>query len=286
MRRFLIPAVFAAALGAFGLPARPAVALDRPWIGDVFFYWYTWDYDRELGGWMQGVHNTPLGGYYDSRTLADNRRSLWLASEWGMTHHFMDYWTPDWKGEGGRMREAIVMEAAESLRKAGYDVWMSYYQDGQNFEMAEFSKNVSEKRDVHQWLSDFARSPVWPKIDGQPLQLVYARNGSPKVTLDHPGFRRFLKARYGDAAALNRAWKTGYRDFDEIEMSTTARGHLRADSIAYQFDVWQREWRKLDGLVKEQFGLPGMRASFDVGYGPFLDFGFGEFARVLGGPHS
>ena len=39
------------------------------------------------------------------------------------------------------------MRAAESLRQAGYDIWMSYYQDGENFEMREFSKNVAEKRD-------------------------------------------------------------------------------------------------------------------------------------------
>jgi len=266
--------------------APPAAALDRPWISDVFFYWYTWDYDKELGGWMGGVHNTPLDGYYDSRTLRDNRRSLWQASEWGLTHHFMDYWSPDWKGEGGEMREATVMRAAESLRNEGYDIWMAYYQDGQNFEMREFSKNVSEKRDVHQWLRDFARSPVWPKIDGQPLQLVYARNGAPKTTLDQPGFRAFLKQRYGDVAALNKAWNTSYGDFDQIQMSFGGRGHQRATSIAYQFQIWQREWQKLNGLVQDEFKLPGMRASFDVGYAPFMDFGYGEFARVLGGPHS
>jgi len=277
----LIAALLLASSGA-----PPAAALDRPWISDVFFYWYTWDYDKELGGWMGGVHNTPLDGYYDSRTLRDNRRSLWQASEWGLTHHFMDYWSPDWKGEGGEMREATVMRAAESLRNEGYDIWMAYYQDGQNFEMREFSKNVSEKRDVHQWLRDFARSPVWPKIDGQPLQLVYARNGAPKTTLDQPGFRAFLKQRYGDVAALNKAWNTSYGDFDQIQMSFGGRGHQRATSIAYQFQIWQREWQKLNGLVQDEFKLPGMRASFDVGYAPFMDFGYGEFARVLGGPHS
>jgi hypothetical protein len=264
----------------------PAAALDRPWIGDVFFYWYTWDDDRELGSWIGGIHNTPLAGYYDSRTLRDNRRSLWQASEWGLTHHFMDYWAPDWKGEGNRMREAVVMEAAESLRQEGYDIWMAYYQDGQNFEMAEFSKNVSEKRDVYQWLRDFARSPVWPKLDGRPLQLVYSRNGAPKTTLDQAGFRTFLRERYGDIAALNRAWKSAYRGFDEIEMRFSGRGPLRAASIDYQYRLWQREWEKLDGLVQREFNLPGMRASFDVGYGPYLHFGYGEFARVFGGPHS
>ncbi|MFW6106824.1 MAG: hypothetical protein ACOC8H_01545, partial [bacterium] len=147
---------------SFLLVAAPAVALERPWIGDVFFYWYTWDEENELGSWLGGIHNTPLAGYYDSRTLQDNRRSLRQASEWGMTHHFMDYWSPDWKGEDGQMREAVLMRAVESLRKEGYDIWMAYYQDGSNFAMREFSRNVSERRDVHQWLRDFARSEVWP----------------------------------------------------------------------------------------------------------------------------
>ena len=264
----------------------PAAALDRPWISTVFFYWYTWDYDKELGSWMAGIHNTPLDGYYDSRTFRDNRRSLWQASEWGVTHQFMDYWSPHWKGEGGEMREAIVMRAAESLRKEGYDVWMGYYQDGDNFEMQEFSRNVSEKRDVHQWLRDFAKSEVWPKIDGEPFQLVYARNGRPKTTIDHIGFREFLRTRYGRIVALNRTWGTGFRSFDGIEMSFGAKGHQRAESIEYQYEIWRREWDKLNGLVRKEFGLPGMRASFDVGYKPYLSFRFANFARVLGGPHS
>ena len=83
------------------------------------------------------------------------------------------------------------MRAAESLRRDGYDIWMSYYQDGENFEMRDFSRNVSEKRDVYQWLRDFAKSPVCPKIGGQPLQLVYGRNGSPKRRLTTPAFSPF-----------------------------------------------------------------------------------------------
>ena len=264
----------------------PLAALDGPWIGDVFFYWYTWDYDRELGSWLGGVHNTPLDGYYDSRTLRDNRRSLHSASEWGMTHHFMDYWSPDWKADDGRMREAVVMEAAQSLRAAGYDIWMSYYQDGSNFEMEKFSRNVSEKRDVHQWLRDFAKSEVWPKIDGQPLQLVYSRNGRPKTTLDHRGFRDFLRKRYDDVAALNREWGSTFADFDEIEMTLGAGGHQRAASIEFQYQLWQSEWQELNRLVQKEFALPGMRASFDVGYGAYEGFGYADFSRVFGGPHS
>ncbi|NQU22977.1 MAG: hypothetical protein HQ567_17000 [Candidatus Nealsonbacteria bacterium] len=291
MRRPCATVIFLLTLFAVATPAR---ALDRPWIGDVFFYWYTWDYDRRLGSWVGGIHNTPLEGYYDSRTLGDNRRSLRTASEWGMTHHFMDYWTPDWKGEGGRMREAIVMEAAESLRKDGYDISMGYYQDGQNFAMREFSRNVSEKRDVYQWLRDFAGSEVWPKIDGKPLQLVYSRNGRPETTVDHEGFREFLRQRYRDVATLNETWGTAslaaggtaFDALDRIEMSFSARGHQRAESIEYQYQIWQREWEKLDGLIRQEFDLPGMRASFDVGYGPFGGFGYANFARVFGGPHS
>ncbi len=266
--------------------AGPASALERPWISDVFFYWYTWDYDTELGSWLGGIHNTPLDGYYDSRTFRDNRRSLWQASEWGMTHHFMDYWSPDWKGEDGQMREAVVMRAAEALREAGYGIWMAYYQDGTNFEMREFSRNVSENRDVHQWLRDFARSPAWPKIGGEPIQLVYSRNGRPKTTIDHEGFRRFLKERYGDVGSLNKAWQTEFHSFDEIEMTFAVAGHQRAESIEYQYRIWRQEWQKLNGLIEQELGMPGMRASFDVGYGPYDGFGFAGFVRVFGGPHS
>ncbi len=275
-----------AALLLIGLFAAPAAALERPWIGDVFFYWYTWDEENELGSWLGGIHNTPLAGYYDSRTLQDNRRSLRQASEWGMTHHFMDYWSPDWKGEDGQMREAVLMRAAESLRKEGYDIWMAYYQDGSNFAMREFSRNVSERRDVHQWLRDFARSEVWPKIGGEPLQLVYARNGRPQTTIDHEGFRRFLRERYGQIDRLNDEWGTAFEDFGGIEMTFEAAGHQRAASIEYQYFLWEREWEKLEGLVEKEFGFPGMRASFDVGYGPFAGFGFADFARTFGGPHS
>ena len=268
------------------LGSRPASALDGPWISTVYFYWYTWDSDEKLGSWVGGIHNTPLAGYYDSRTFADNRRSLWEASEWGVTHHFMDYWAPNWKGEDGQMREAVVMKAAESLRKSGYDIWMSYYQDGENFEMREFSRNVSERRDVHQWLRDFSKSEVWPKIDRRPLQLVYARNGRPETTIDDEGFRRFLKERYGNVTALNDIWRTDFKSFDDVKMTFAARGHQRAESIEYQYAIWDREWRKLDGLVEDEFGHPGMRASFDVGYGPYMRFGYANFARTFGGPHS
>jgi hypothetical protein len=135
----------------------PAPAADRPWVSDVFFYWYTWDYERELGGWMGGVHHTPLCGYYDSRTFKDNYRSLWLAEEWGMTHHFLDYWAPNWMGKNGEMRERTVLRAAAQLHKQGYPIWLGYYQDGENFAMREFSRNMSEKRDVYQWLRDFVK---------------------------------------------------------------------------------------------------------------------------------
>jgi hypothetical protein len=275
--------------GCFGLAlalSTHACALDEPWISDTYFYWYTWEYDKELGSWMGGVHNTPLSGYYDSRTFRDNRRSLWQASEWGITHHFMDYWAPTWKDEHGEMRERTVMRAAEALRREGYNIWMSYYQDGENFEMKDFSKNVSEKRDVHQWLRDFARSPVWPRVNGYPFQLVYGRNGRPKTTEDHAGFRQFLRSRYPTIDALNREWGTAFKSFDDVQMSFAVKGFQRALSIKYQYEIWQKEWARLDELVQKEFGLPGVRVSFDVAYKPFLGFGYSDFARVFGGPHS
>ena len=262
-------------------------ALESPWISDVFFYWYTWDRGAELGGWLGGVHNTPLDGYYDSRTFRDNYRSLKTASEWGLTHHFMDYWSPDWKGENGEMREKTVMRAAEKLREEGYDIWMSYYQDGTNFEMEQFAKNVSEKRDVHQWLRDFARSPVWPTVGGRPYQLVYARNGAPIPSQDHEAYRAWLLERYGSLDALHRAWGTEEPGTaDDIRLGYGGRGPARADAVGFAFETWRKEWARLDALVQQEFGLPGMVASFDVGYGPYRNFGFTGLARTFSGPHS
>jgi hypothetical protein len=261
-------------------------ALDSPWISDTFFYWYTWDRATETGAWFGGVHNTPLDGYYDSRSTADNLHSLRTAAEWGMTHHFMDYWCPDWLGEDGEMREKTVMRVAEALRGEGYDLWMSYYQDGENFDVTDFTRNVSEKRDVYQWLRDFSRSPVWPRLGGRPFQLVYSRNGSPVPTTDHVAYRAWLQRRYPDLAALNRDWGTRYGAFSEIRINTGTRGPERATSIEFICESWRKNWAALDGLVQKEFGLPGMVASFDVGYAPFRNFGYIGLTRALCGPHS
>lgn len=283
LRRFPVAPALAV---AFAIAALPALALDRPWISDTFFYWYTWDADTELGGWLGGVHNTPLQGYYDSRTLRDNLTSLRTASEWGMTHHFMDYWAPTWLGEDGQMRERTVMRAAEQLRREGYDIWMSYYQDGTNFEMGEFAKNVSEHRDVYQWLRDFARSPVWPTLDGQPLQLVYGRNGAPVPTTDQDAFRAWLMKRHGSLEELNRAWRTAFADLAQVRLDLGSRGPARAAAAEFLFADWQERWRALDVWVQREFGFPGVKASFDVGYRPYRDLGYVGLAQTFCGPHS
>ncbi len=261
-------------------------ALDRPWISDVFFYWYTWDYEKELGGWIGGVYNTPLLGYYDSRTYRDNKRSLWQASEWGITHHFIDYWSPDWLGEGGVMREKVVFKAAEDLRREGYDIWMSYYQDGWNFDTKTFSNNISQKRDTYLWLQLFSSSPVLTRLQGKPFKLIYSRNGVPQTTIDHQGFRHYLRSIYQDIDNLNRDWGTNFSSFDDINMDFYAKGKQRAFSIKYQFKIWEEEWKRLEDLAQKEFGLPGMKVSFDVGYQPFMGFGYSNFAKILGGPHS
>lgn len=264
----------------------PSYALDRPWICDTYFYWYTWDYDKKLGNWLGGVYNTPLSGYYDSRTYKDNKRSLWQAGEWGITHHFIDYWSPDWLGEGGVMREKIVFKAAEDLKKEGYDIWMSYYQDGWNFDTKNFSNNISQKRDTYLWLQLFSSSPVLTKLNGFPFKLIYSRNGFPQTTIDNQGFVSYLRSLYPSIQALNAEWGTHFSSFDEIKMDFNSTGHQRAFSIKYQYEIWKKEWEKLDKLVQEEFGLPGMRVSFDVGYGPYMGFSYSLFAKILGGPHS
>ncbi len=271
-----------AALNCFAL----AQSLDRPIVGAVFFYWYEWDESEEWGNWLGSVHNTPLFGYYDSRKVQDNFRSILLAADWGITYFFIDYWGHDWRGENNEPRETTVLKAVEKVRSLGYKVFVGYYQDGTNFAMRDFWRNISERRDTYRWLRDYARSPAWTWLFGKPFQMVYARNGMPELTVDHEGFQAWLKQRYGTIDKLNSEWGTQFRDFSEIRMNFNTVGFQRAMSIAYQYERWQRDWEKLEQLVRDELGLPGLKVSFDVGYAPFRNFGFERFARVFGGPHS
>jgi hypothetical protein len=258
-----------------------------PLVGAVYFYWYEWDaHAGEWGNWINGIHNTPLDGYYDSRTLADNIRSQLLAADWGVTHLYMDYWGHGWRGEGGEPREATVLKATEHVRTLGYRLFMGLYQDGENFAMREFWRNVSERRDTYTWMSQYARSPAWTWLNGKPFQLVYSRNGIPQLTINHRGFQRWLQERYQNVQRLNDEWGTSYRDFTEIRMDVNSTGFQRALSIQYQYEVWQRDWEKLEERIRQELGLPGLVASFDVGYAPFMGFGLERFARVFGGAHS
>ncbi|MGD9519030.1 MAG: hypothetical protein AB7W28_05900, partial [Armatimonadota bacterium] len=187
--------------------AGSAAALESPWISDVYFYWYQWDYQKKMGNWVGGVYNTPLGGYYDSSRLDDNLRQLHMASEWGITHHFMDFWGHAWLDEIGRPRERCVMDAAEEMRNRGYDCWMSFYQDGEDFQMDDFARNMDPGRHVEGLVRLYSKSPAWPCLDGKPLHLVYGRNGSPKTTADDEGFRLWLQRKYGSLEELQRWWK-------------------------------------------------------------------------------
>jgi len=267
-----------------------AVAQDRPFIGVTFFYWYTWDYKREWGGWIDGgVYNTPLYGYYNSPSYEDNYRSLWTASEWGVTHHFMDFWGQGWKAKDNKTpRETVVMKAAEDLQKEGYDIYMSFYQDGEKFNMKDFSRNISDpgNPDVRFWLDNYAKSPAWPKWQGRPFWLVYGRNGSPAQTAENSGFREYLKAKYKDNInELNKLWGTEYSSFDEISLNF-GKGWNRVESINYQYSIWQKQMEEMNGLVKEKYGWAGIIPSFDIWVEPYMGYGYSNYHRTFGGPHS
>lgn len=276
----------AAGLLILALPAERGRALERPWISDVYFYWYQWDYQRRTGNWLSGVYNTPLVGYYDSSRLEDNLRELHMAAEWGITHHFMDFWGHAWLDEKGRPRERCLMDAAEEMRRRGYDCWMSYYQDGQDFQMDDFARNLDPGRAVEGWVRNYASSPAWPKINGKPVQLVYGRNGRPKITATDEGFRQWLRARYRTLHRLRAAWKQNIRTWADCRWDPSAGGVQRADSILYQYDLWQRSWDEVNRIVKAKYGFPGIIASFDIAYQPFNGWGFSLQAKTFAGPHS
>jgi hypothetical protein len=295
----LSPSTSLRASGAEGASLRDSKA--GPWVGAVFFYWYTWDRQAQWGGWEGGVHYTPLQGYYDSPSFEDNLHSMWVAAEWGVTHFFMDYWSREWLDNQGQPRDVLVVRAAEELRRRGYPIWMSYYQDGENFAMRDFARNITEQRDVWRWLKLLAPSEVWPALDGRPFQMVYGRSGSPEVTIDNEGFRSWLKAGYGPSGSLgaglrdskasgieslNRDWGSRFENFDQIEMDLETPGPQRAAAVEYQALLWQKDWEKFQEAARREFGVPGVAVSFDVGYGPYGRLSYSDFVRIFGGPHS
>jgi hypothetical protein len=262
-----------------------AGGIDRPWIADTYFYWYAWDYQKEFGSWVGGVYNTPLYGYYDSASYRDNLRSLRTASEWGITDHFMDYWGPGWKGEGGEPREATVMRAAEELQRRGYDIHMSFYQDGEDFDMADFERNLDAGRHFRFYVENWGDSPALPRVEREPVYLIYSRNGRPAPTQDNEGFREWLKERYRTLEALNEAWRTSHGSWDDVVLDYGG-GRPRADSIRYGTHVWQTQWERTKDRAREELRLPAPRVSFDVAYQPYLGWGYSPLAEALGGPHS
>jgi hypothetical protein len=283
MRKAMAVGMVVIALAAVG---GSAVALDSPWIGVTYFYWYQWDYAKKMGGWLGGVYNTPLMGYYDSARLDDNTRQLHCASEWGVTHHFMDFWGDGWLDERGRARERCVMDAAEAVRAQGYDIWMSYYQDGTNFQMDDFAKNMDPGRDVESMVKKYPASAVWPKIDGKPQWLVYGRNGSPKTTATSEGFREWLKAKYGTPGKLAAAWGQEIKAWEQAEFAPDSVGVQRADSIKYQYELWAKSIAEMNAKVRAGYGFPGIIPSFDIAYQPYNNWGYSLQAKTFCGPHS
>lgn len=270
-------------LGSFGA----AWGLERPWVSDVFFYWYEWDEAQQWGNWTgQGVYLTPLVGYYDSRKYEDTLRELWMASEWGMTHHFIDFWGHNWRDITGKEpRENLIFRAAEELRKQGYPIWVSFYQDGTDFDMRRFRENAEPGRHLRWILENYARSPVFPYLQERPFYLVYARNGAPIPNNDVEAFRRWLRRRYGTLEALNRTWGTSFAQWEEVQFDEGG-GIPRADTLRFYFEAWRQEWEALEERVRQELGLPGVRVSFDVAYQPYRGYGYSLFAATFGGPHS
>lgn len=263
-----------------------ADASERAVIGAAFFYWYTFDYERETGAWHGGIYNTPLEGYYDSMSYEDNLRSLRVAADWGITDCFMDYWGPGWTDHEGRPRELLLTRATEQLQSEGFNIHMSMYQDAEDFDMEDLAANLGDGRHADWWIRNVAvPSPAWMTYHGRPTGLIYARNGTPKGPDGLAGFATFVKQRYGDIALLNRAWGTSYTSFDDVEFEQPW-GIPRADYTDYVVATWAERWAALQDGAKERYGIPGLELSFDIGFLPYAGLGFTNYVSVFGGPHS
>lgn len=261
-------------------------AQDRPIVGAAFFYWYEWDGMAQTGSWPSGLYNTPLYGYYSSARYGDNHRSMRLAADWGMTDLFIDYWGRGWLDNEGKPRELLLLRAIEELRSRGYGIHLSMYQDDEDFDMDDMAANVAPGRDLRWWLDELAASnDAWTRFRGRPLGLIYARNGTPAPSEDAAAYRRFLRDRYGDLAALNRAWGATLDSWDEVRVEARP-GRSWADLGAFRRAEWQRRWDDLQARVRAETREPGVELSFDTGYEPYPWAGIDGFVSLFGGPHT
>jgi len=266
--------------------APPPAEDERPIVGATFFYWYVWDYATETGNWAgEGVYNTPLTGYYDSRSYEDNLRSLRTAADWGTTDFFMDYWGPGWQALDGSPRELLLTRATEELRRAGFDIRMSMYQDAADFDMSDFAANIADGRHADWWMRNLATSPAWLRVNGLPFGLIYGRNGLPKPSEDVAAFRSFLLGRYRTVQGLNAAWSTDYAGLDDVTLDTPD-SVAAADLVDFRYAEWARRWAELQNAARARYGVPGIALSFDAGFAPYLGMGFTDFVRTFGGTHS
>jgi hypothetical protein len=92
---------------------------------------------------------------------------------------------------------------------------------------------------------DFPQSLLWEPTTWEPGAL----GGNTDVWGYNPGaiaaFRSDLKARYGDIAALNKAWRTDYADFDAIRPppSPFHEKDARPTALSYEFQAFRgRAW--------------------------------------------
>ncbi|MBD3174231.1 MAG: hypothetical protein GF320_03555, partial [Armatimonadia bacterium] len=265
----------------------PAETPDRPIVGAAYFYWYEWDPSTETGSWTgQGIYNTPLYGYYSSASYEDNLRAMHLAADWGMTDLFMDFWGRGWLGEDGQPRELLLTRAAEELQSRGYNIHISMYQDGEDFDVADMASNLDSGRDVRWWLDSLAvPTDAWSQFRGRPLGLIYARNGTPEPSGDVAAFRRFLRGKYGDLASVNRAWATAMPTWAEVDLRARP-GQAWADVGEFRRAEWARERAVMQERTRSETGAPGLELSFDTGYAPYPWAGIHGFVDLFGGPHS
>jgi len=264
-------------------PGTPASIPARYTNMPMFYIWYTRDPINHKLGWNGGVLETPLIGYYDSRDYDTEYRELKTLAEWGINAACLSWWGPQQDGIVD-----TICRAADNLRAEGYNIWLTAYIE-HGFDYANLLANAAPGTMFsHPFERYYARYPhLWATVDGKPYVVIYGRCGVPQLPTDNDGFHDYLRAKYGDIAALNAKWGADFASFDAIEhLPDDTPGWQRAESALYSTRLMERQWRQVERALRERAGIPGVAICADINSFAPSAAGYSAVTRVLGGVHT